>query len=351
MKQDLHIKKLNDKILLEKFKKVLIITSEGHIKRGSIKKFVENNKIKNFIVDTVNPFPTLSQIKYYQKKYSKKNFDLIISLGGGSVIDVAKIMSVILEENNKFKLELNDFYNFKDIDFPKIIKHIAIPTTSGSGAEATSFATIWNFELKQKYSIENKSILPSDVLLDSTLLLTLNYENTLYSGLDALCHSIDTILNKYSNENSLKLSLDAIHIINDYFFDLLTNLNSYNLREEIQIASYKAGCAINFNKTSITHALSYPLTLNYNVPHGLACALFLEPVYEVFSENLKKESFHSILIEIIKKVKKLDLENKLKQYTSTIDKSYYNIKQLNNRIENFKYAVDNKSLNNIISKL
>lgn len=351
MKQDLHIKKLNENFLIEKFNNVLIITTKGHIKRGNIEKLVENNKIKNFIVDSVNPFPTLNQIKYYQRKYSKKNFDLIISLGGGSVIDVAKIMSVILAEENNFKFELNDFYNFNDIEFPKIIKHLAIPTTSGSGAEATSFATIWNFELKQKNSIENKSILPSDVLLDSTLLLTLNYENTLYSGLDALCHSVDTILNKYSNEKSYKLSFDAINIINDSFLDLLGNLNSNKLREEIHIASYKAGCAINFNKTSITHALSYPLTLNYYVPHGLACALFLEPIYEVFFENLKKESYFSVLKEIIKKVKKLDLEYKLKQYTCSIDKSLYNLELLNNRVENFKYKVDNKSLNYIISKL
>lgn len=353
MKQKLHINEIKEEFQLPSFKNVLILTSNGHVERGNIEKLINTYKVQKFTLETLHPFPTINHIRAIREKHYKKNFDLIISLGGGSVIDVAKSLSVLLINEYIF----NNLFNSKnvseirEIENIEFIKHLAIPTTSGSGAEATSFATIWDFELKQKYSLENISIMPSDVLLDSSFLLSLNYENTLHPGLDAICHSFDSLVNKFSTKQSIKYSINSLETFNCYFFDLLQNLNSYELREKIHYASYQGGCSININKTSITHALSYPLTLNYNVPHGLACAVFIKPVFDEYYEKLENEESFKILSELVENTEKLDLISNLKTYTKHINSNIYNKESINQRIDNFKYELDSLSLSRIIEKV
>ena len=148
MKQELHINQIKEEFQLPSFSNVLIFTSNGHVERGSIEKLVNTYRIQKFTLETLNPFPTINHIKSICEKHHNKNFDLIISLGGGSVIDVAKSLSVLLINDHIF----NNFFNsknigeIKEIENLESIKHLAIPTTSGSGAEATSFATIWDFD-------------------------------------------------------------------------------------------------------------------------------------------------------------------------------------------------------------
>ena len=353
MSQELHINEIKKELQISSFKNVLIFTSSGHVKRGNVEKLINTYKLQSFTVETLNPFPTVKNIQSICEKYFTKNFDLIISLGGGSVIDVAKSLSVLLINKDIFENLFNsvNMGEIKKIEKIESIKHLAIPTTSGSGAEATSFATIWDFKSKQKYSLEHNSIMPSDVLLDSSFLLSLNYENTLHPGLDAICHSFDSIVNKYNTEKSINFSINSLETFNNYFFDLLQNLNSNELRKKIHYASYQGGCSININKTSITHALSYPLTLNYNVPHGLACALFIKPVFSEFHDQLENEDCFTILHELVENTNKLNLVSKLKNYTQKIDSNIYNNESINQRIKNFKFELDNKSLFKIIESI
>jgi len=353
MKQEIHINEISEDFLITSYNNVLIFTSNGHVQRGNIDKLVNTFKIQKFTLETLFPFPTLNHIRSIREKHHKNKFDLIISLGGGSIIDVAKSLSVLLVNefifNNLFNSK--NIGQIKEIENVEFIKHLAIPTTSGSGAEATSFATIWDFELKQKYSLENISIMPSEVLLDSSFLLSLNYENTLYPGLDAICHSIDTLLNKFSTKQSISYSINSLETFNCYFFDLLQNLKSYKLREKIHYASYLGGCSININKTSITHALSYPLTLNYNVPHGLACAILIKPVFDEYFEMLENEESFKIISELVENMEKLDLVTNFKSYTKKIDTNIYNKEFINQRLNNFKYSMDDLSISRIIEKI
>lgn len=353
MKQKVYIKEIKKEFQFSSFKNVLIFTSYGHVERGNLDKLINTFKIQKFTLEKLNQLPTIKQIRSIHEKYHNNKFDLIISLGGGSVIDVAKSLSVLLKNEYIFYNLLNSkrIDEIKKLKNIESIKHLAIPTTSGSGAEATSFATIWDFKLKQKYSLENSSLMPSDVLLDSSFLLSLNYENTLYPGLDAICHSFDSLVNKFSTKQSIEYSINSLEAFNTHFFELLNNLNSYQLREKVHFASYQSGCSININKTSITHALSYPLTLNYNVPHGLACAVFIKPVFQEYYKMLKNEESFKKISEIVDNTEKLDLSSKLKKFTNQINRNIYNKDSINQRIINFKYGLDGESLLRIIENV
>ena len=331
---------------------VLILTSPGNQKRGYIDSLGINSSKINFFVELIHGYPTLEKIISLTKKYKDKEIDLIVSLGGGSVIDTSKILSASLPNQNMINLQ--DHYEFTSFFGNKNISkvfHISIPTTSGSGAESTKFSTVWNFQDKTKISIENDKITPDEVYLLSNFLVTLNFDNTLYPGLDAICHCFDSLLNKKITEESVNLSLRSLQMFNKSFNNLLLNLKNEKLRSEIHIASNLAGKSINLTKTSITHALSYPLTINYGVPHGLACAVFLIPVHEIYKKKINNPIISKILSEILIIIENLNLNQYLKQFTSKIDSDLYTHENQNPRLRNFFVDVSNKEVLDILKKI
>ena len=189
-------------------KKILFLTSEGHIKRRSIDKLQPFISTKEILISPVEPLPSFKSILNLVEEIKGKKFDFLISLGGGSVIDTSKTLSLLLgNEDQPWDLfNTENIGKIKDLKSLRNISHLAIPTTSGSGAEATSFSTIWNFEESTKYSLENSCLMPSFVLIDDIFLNTLNFENTLYPGLDALSHCFDTLLNVNNTPESIEFS-------------------------------------------------------------------------------------------------------------------------------------------------
>ena len=195
-----------------------------------------------------------------------KKIDLIISLGGGSVIDTAKILSVILNEENKIK-NISDFNN---VIFNKSIPLYSIPTTAGSGAELTPFATVWDYDLNKKYSFQNQLLLPKLALYDYKLLKSLQYTVSVSSGLDTISHAFESIWNKYADPLSTSFSTQSLSLsikaIRGYVSDDKPDLSLKNM----QLASLLAALAIGRTKTGIAHSISYPLTSVYKIPHGIA---------------------------------------------------------------------------------
>lgn len=253
-------------------KSILLVCSHSGKKRIkqdiALKSFIVNNTIH--WVSDVKSNPDVIETQKMLSDIPEK-YDMCVSIGGGSVIDTAKIL------NSVKNTSLVDGKNiFKDT----IPKHYAIPTTCGTGSEATQFATLWSSD--NKYSIEDDRIVPSNVILDPVLIEALPKEIKLQCSLDALCQACDSIWNKNRTEESLKIAFDCYKISTR---SILNHLNGIEENANLLYASYLSGVSISKTKTSLTHSLSYPLTYKFGIQHGLACAFTLLSVYDFNSKN------------------------------------------------------------------
>lgn len=248
--------------------KFLLITSQGFSKRG-LSAQIQNVLAKQLvgIVDEIVPNP---QIKHLQSIKAKLcDFDAIIALGGGSVIDSAKFLSVdSVFENDNFKIKSQ----------PK--KLFAFATTSGTSSELTHWATVWDNDAFVKHSLSDEILYPKEAFYDANLTLSLPRQTTIYTALDALSHSFESIWNNNANPISTHYALMAIEIILRDLVELSQNLHSLQLRSNLMLASIYAGLAFSNTQTALAHALSYPLTMRFGTPHGLACSFSLPLLLE-----------------------------------------------------------------------
>ena len=239
---------------------------------------VLNDNICNIFKHEINEYPNFDNINNLYNGFKNKNIDLVISIGGGSAIDLGKVFSACelkkkIEAMSDLKIRRNQIFN------------IAVPTTAGSGAESTKFATIWSQSDSTKHSFENDSLLPNIAYLDSSYTITLPLVNTLTTSLDALCHCLDCLWNKTKNIDAEAYASDSINIISEYLRKLLMTQDPIARKFLLQ-ASNKAGQAINITKTSLNHSISYPLTNIYNLPHGFACAFSVPGIVEFYKSEL-----------------------------------------------------------------
>ncbi len=176
------------------------------------------------------------------------NPDIIIAVGGGSVIDMSKLVRHYAKKTN--------------------IPLVAIPTTSGTGAESTQFAVCYQNGIKQ--SIDGSDMLPEYVLLEPKLTLNNNDYLTACTGFDALAQAIEAYWSINATPESDRLALDAVKLIYPNLPDMSSNLD---LRTKLMIGANLAGQAINITRTTAPHAMSYTLTSKFDYPHGHAVAL------------------------------------------------------------------------------
>jgi alcohol dehydrogenase len=241
--------------------------------------------------------PSLTDIIEISNKYRDSSLDLIVGLGGGSAMDVAKIASVsipAIKEGIQIDDLLKDstlFSRFKEIDC------IQVPTTAGTGSEVTPFATVWDYESQQKKSLSHPLMYAKKAFIDPDFLSKVPLAVAISTGLDALNQAFESIWNVNANEFTRPLSrraavlaLQGLPVINEV-------PNDPELREKLSLASLFAGLAISQTRTSICHSISYPLTLKYGIEHGMACSF---SVLEVFKYNSAfiKEDLESIELEL-----------------------------------------------------
>ena len=293
-----------------KIKKILLISGKNSFyKTGADKLFLEILKEKTLqIYFKKNFLPELNEVSEIIK--IKKNFkpNLIISIGGGCVMDLAKISSVFNNDKNlKKKIVNNDF----DKDKTKVI---AIPTTAGSGAEVTSNAVIYINNIK--YSVEGKKIRPDYYYLFPKLILSSKKKLDASTGFDAISQAIESIFSLKSNSQSIFFATCALKILVKNYVLFCENKNINNAHR-MQIGANLAGKAINISKTIAPHAISYPFTSMYGVPHGHAVSLSFNQIlkFNYFNQkkisdtsfNLKKR--YNLLFEITNTQNIFELDN------------------------------------------
>jgi alcohol dehydrogenase class IV len=209
------------------------------------------------------------EAKYHEVK-SNRDADAIIAVGGGTIIDLAKIIAIAYS-NNCVKVE--EVLTHKELK--NRLDLIFIPTTAGTGSEATSFAVVYKDKIK--FSVDNQSLLPDTIVLDPLLLKSLPVPVLNSTVLDALAQGIESTWAKGGTDESREYSKQAISLI----LDNINKENSLNRLENLQLGSFFAGKAINISKTSLPHSISYPLTSHFDIPHGIAVFLTLPKVAEL----------------------------------------------------------------------
>lgn len=257
---------------LNNFDDILLIASKRVINTFEI-------DTKNF--DVIDESISNPDIHLLEKILSDlKKPDLIVAIGGGSSIDLAKAISSLYEykDNDILELVKNKYY----FDNKNHIPLIAVPTTAGTGSECTKWATIWDFDNFKKYSIDADYLYPKESWMIAELTSTMDEKMTLATGLDALSHAMESYWSKPSNTYTRTLARDAIRIIQKYLPLILEDLNNLEYRHQMLMGSFFAGLAFSNTRTTASHSISYPLTMKYGINHGFAVAITL---FEVMKRN------------------------------------------------------------------
>ncbi len=268
---------------LEK-RKIFIVADSLSYSISGAKQFIENTlQLNDNIVFTdFNPNPQIEDLRKGIRLFNSKSFEFIIAIGGGSVLDMAKLISVMahqtenLEEITKGNAKINN----------NKTKLLVIPTTAGTGAEATAFSVLYINKIK--YSVASKLILPDIVFLSSEFSMSAPPYLTASTGLDAFSQAIESVWSVNSNTQSQEYAFKAIELVWNNL-EKAVNKNNKQAKQKMQEAAFLAGKAINITKTTAPHALSYGFTSYYNIPHGHAVILslnyFLEFNYNVTDSN------------------------------------------------------------------
>ncbi len=239
-----------------------------------IKEIANKLEINIHYFSDFEPNPSYESVCLGVEKFNKYNCDFLIVAGGGSAIDVAKcIKSFVRMDHNKNYLE-------QEI-IPNNIEILAIPTTAGTGSEATKFAVIYYNGIKQ--SVENGSIIPQYVLFEPSFLKTLSLYQKKATVLDAFSHSVESLWSINSTDKSIEYSKKAIKLIVENFEKYLKN--DETTFENMMIASNYAGKAINITKTTAGHAMCYKLTSLYKIAHGHAAMLINSELLPFMMDN------------------------------------------------------------------
>ena len=259
----------------------LIITSNGNLKRQKLSTVFNSNSI----FSNVKPSPTFESCQIAIEFCNKSKYDGVIAIGGGSVMDTAKVVMasmgtgiIVLSELQKITIP----YKYK-------VPSIFIPTTQGTGSEVTMWGTVWDMEEKKKYSISHPDLYPNVAILDGNLTISLPLDTSIITVMDALSHSLEAIWNKNANTKSTEYAIEAICLILNNIEKLKRDQNDITVRMTLFKASNLAGLSSSNTKTAAAHSISYPLTIKYGIPHGVACSLPLLPLLQINRGAIKKE--------------------------------------------------------------
>lgn len=285
------IEKLVDVITALGCNRVLIVTDPGIEKAGILTRVysvLNSGKITCFVFSGVVSNPTTQEVEdTVQFAKSKAPIDLIIGLGGGSSMDCAKGANFILTNGGK----MEDYWGTNKANEP-MLPSIGIPTTTGTGSEAQSYAIIAQKETHIKMACGDKKAQFHTVLLDPVLTDTLPRTVAANTGIDAIAHSIESFVSTRSNPMSQMYSLHAWKML-DSNFEMALNANNRDARGKMLYGAYLAGMAIENSMLGAAHACANPLTSRYGIPHGIAVGIMLPYVIR-FNNTVAGQSFHEL---------------------------------------------------------
>ena len=272
------IKFINDK----SFKKIFILCGKKSFHTSGAKQLFESikNKEINYFYKN-SEIPLLEELILITKEVKKFKPNLFLAIGGGAVMDYAKIANVIEVRSDLSELIVNYSYPIKK----KFTKLAVIPTTAGSGAEVTSNAVVYVKDIK--YSFESELLIPDYFFLIPEFLISAPNKIKSSAGFDAIAQALESFVSKKSTLESVEFASKSLKISMNSYLPFLKNPNMKNATE-MSIAANLAGKAISISKTTAPHAVSYPFTSLFNISHGHAVSLFFEKFFKFNYDNLNK---------------------------------------------------------------
>ena len=354
------------KVLLKekKLQKILLICGENSFEVSGaskvLKDLLKNKELKIF--KKKFSYPELNELNQIIESIKDFSPDLILAVGGGSVIDYAKTANVLTDSKNLKNEILNSNYEIKK-------KFTKLAVIAGSGAEVTSNAVIYIDKIK--YSVEGNFLKPDFFFLIPELVITGSNKIKSSAGFDAIAQALESLVSRKSNDKSVEYASKSLRVSVNSFISFINEPNMKNATE-MSIASNLAGKAISISKTTAPHAASYPFTSLFNISHGHAVSLFFEKFFKFNYENIDKSEtsfdlkkrFDLIFnlfdvqdingfnskISLIKK--SANLEDDLTKFNIDIIKSSEDVLKGINllRLGNNPVKIDGKDILNIITK-
>lgn len=266
---------------------ILIVTDKGITSLGLMKSFLEQLSkadISYVIFDETVPNPTIQNIEDARELYIANRCEGIVAFGGGSPMDCAKGVAARIVRPQKTIPQMKGMF--------KVLKEMppffAVPTTAGTGSEATVAAIISNPDTHEKYAIMDFVLVPHYAVLDPILTVNLPKHITSTTGMDALTHAVEAYIGRSNTNETREFSREAVQLIFDNLLVAYNEPQNMEARTNMQRASYLAGMAFTRAYVGNIHAIAHTLGGFYNVPHGLANAVIMPYVLEFYGEVAQK---------------------------------------------------------------
>lgn len=282
------LSKLPDVVSSNGIDNIIIITDGVIVSLGLINSLLDgfkNKGIQYVVFDGTVPNPTIDNIEEALELYKQNHCKGIIAFGGGSSMDCAKGVAARLARPSKTIPQMKGVL--------KVLKAIpplyAIPTTSGTGSEATIAAVITNSKTHEKYAINDTVLIPHYAVLDPELTLALPQHITSTTGMDALTHAVEAYIGKSNTAETKMMSEAAVKLIMDNIYEAYSNGTNIAARENMQKASYYAGIAFTRAYVGNVHAIAHTLGGFYSTPHGLANAVILPYVLKSYGSSVHQK--------------------------------------------------------------
>ncbi|MDO4299041.1 MAG: iron-containing alcohol dehydrogenase [Lachnospiraceae bacterium] len=309
------IEKIKDIVVKEDAKSILVFTDKGIRSTGLLNLVTDELDAigANYTVfDNLKPEPAYTDVEAVLAEVDKVDGDFVIAIGGGSVMDAAKLTTVLKNAPYNIRDLLNDPTIAR-----KYIKSVMIPTTCGTGAEATCNAIVAIPEEQSKKGIVNDSMIPDYVILDSRTIRRLPKPIVAATGVDALAHVVECYTSKKATPLSDTYALAGAKLIFGNIRRAYENPDDMDAKNKMMLGAYYGGVAITASGTTAVHALSYPLGGKYHIAHGVSNAILFAHVMEY-----NKEACETQLAELCDAINPAYFEK------STAEKAQYVIDEI-----------------------
>ncbi|MBO7218861.1 MAG: iron-containing alcohol dehydrogenase [Clostridia bacterium] len=267
---------------------VLLVTDKGISNLGLTKPIIATLKkagIVTSVYDDTVPNPTSDNVYAAVDMYKSNQCTAIIAFGGGSAMDCAKATGAIIACPKKNLAKMKGVLKVGK----KLPLLIAVPTTAGTGSETTLAAVITDSNTRHKYAINDFPLIPRYAILDASLTLGLPKHITSTTGMDALTHAVEAYIGRSTTKDTRQNALDAVKLIFDNILTAYNEGSDMAARENMLVASYKAGLAFTKSYVGYVHAIAHRLGGKYNVPHGLSNAVLLPYVLKSYGKCIYKK--------------------------------------------------------------